>query len=159
MTSPVVTGLNMHYSKTALALISKFEGCELKAYQDQGGVWTIGYGHTFGVYPGMRITLQEAENLAAIDLKTAEFHVNKLVEVPLTQEEFDALTDFVFNLGCLRFATSTMLRLINARMFACAVKEFERWDRCGGKIVAGLLARRKAEEELFNNGIATAKTA
>ncbi len=139
----------MKYSKTALQLVEHFEGCELQAYQDSGGVWTIGYGHTQNVHQGMKITLQEAEIYAQRDLEIAETYVNALVIVPLTQEEFDALVDFVFNLGPESFKKSTMLELLNRGEYQLAAAQFDRWDRCGGKILAGLLQRRKAEAELF----------
>ncbi len=139
----------MKYSKSALSLVEKFEGCELKAYQDQGGIWTIGYGHTANVYPGMTITLQEAEMYAQQDLEIAEIYVNTFVKVELTQNEFDALVDFVFNLGGENFKTSTMLNLLNNGEYNLAADQFARWDRCRGQIVAGLLRRRTAEEECF----------
>ena len=139
----------MKYSKTALQLVEHFEGCELQAYQDSGGVWTIGYGHTQNVHQGMKITLQEAELYAQRDLEIAETYVNALVNVPLTQEEFDALVDFVFNLGPESFKKSTMLELLNRGEYQLAAAQFDLWDHCGGKILAGLLQRRKAEAELF----------
>lgn len=139
----------MKYSKTALQLVEHFEGCELQAYQDSGGVWTIGYGHTQNVHQGMKITLQEAELYAQRDLEIAEIYVNALVIVPLTQEEFDALVDFVFNLGPESFKKSTMLDLLNHGEYQLAAKQFALWDHCGGKILAGLLQRRKAEAEIF----------
>ena len=142
--------MDMKYSKTALSLVEKFEGCELTAYQDQGGVWTIGFGHTQNVYPGMHITLDEAEEYAKSDLECAEIFVNRLVKVDLSQDEFDALVDFVFNLGPVAFQTSTMLQLINEKQFHAAADQFQRWDHCGGKVVAGLLNRRKMEAALFD---------
>lgn len=139
----------MKYSGNTLSLVEKFEGCELQSYQDDGGVWTIGYGHTRNVYQGMKITLEEAEQYAAEDLQVAENCVNRLVSVSLTQGEFDALTDFVFNLGCVAFQNSTLLKLLNNREYNSAALQFARWDRCGGSVVAGLLRRRIAEENLF----------
>lgn len=142
----------MKYSKTAEQVASRFEGCRLKAYQDLGGVWTIGFGHTLNVCEGMTITLAQAYKFLEDDLNTAAYFVNKLVTVQLTQGEFDALTDFVFNLGPINFQRSTLHELINKRQFQAAAKEFEKWDHVGGKVVAGLLSRRKAEEELFTDG-------
>lgn len=139
----------MKYSKSLMTLLEKFEGCELKAYQDQGGVWTIGYGHTLNVHEGQTITLQDAEIYAQSDCNLAEAYVNELVKVPLSQYEFDALVDFVFNLGCKNFKYSTLLELLNKGEYNLAAEQFDRWDRCGGKIVAGLLRRRTAEQELF----------
>ncbi len=141
----------MRYSKSALSLAERFEGCELKAYQDQGGVWTIGYGHTAGVCEGMTETLQKAEDDLARDIEQASVYVNLYVKVELTQDEFDALTDFVFNLGCENFKSSTLLQLLNEGKISQAAQQFDRWDRCGGTVVAGLLRRRSAEEELFQS--------
>jgi lysozyme len=141
------------YSGKGLALTEQFEGCRLTAYQDQVGVWTIGYGHTGPeVCAGMTVTLEQAEALLAKDINSAGTFVNKMVQVPLTQEEFDALVDFVFNLGAGTFARSTLLRLLNAGQFASAAAQFAVWDRAGGAVVAGLLRRRQAETALFNEG-------
>ena len=141
---------NLTYSTRGLALTEQFEGCCLTAYQDQVGVWTIGYGHTGpDVKPGMAITSEQAQALLAQDVKSAAACVNNVVSVQLTQEEFDALVDFVFNLGGRAFSGSTMLRDLNARDFTGAAAQFELWDRAGGAVVAGLLRRRQAEAELF----------
>lgn len=142
----------MKYSKDALSLVEKFEGCELEAYQDSGGVWTIGYGHTHNVFKGMKITLEEAEQFAADDLEVAEIFVNRIVTVQLTQGEFDALVDFAFNLGPVALQKSTLLELINKGEYLLAADQFERWDRCGGKVLAGLLRRRCAEAAIFRGG-------
>ena len=145
-------GLNQFtYSGKGLALTEQFEGCRLTAYQDQVGVWTIGYGHTGPeVCAAMTITAEDAEALLARDVSNAAASVNKTVQVDLTQEEFDALVDFVFNLGVGAFAGSTLLRLLNAGEFAAAAAQFALWDRAGGAVVAGLLRRRQAETALFN---------
>lgn len=83
------------------------------------------------------------------DVQSAAFTVNRLVHVPLTQGQFDALTDLVFNIGSGNFSKSTLLKFLNAGNFEAAVKEFPKWDRAGGKENAGLLRRRLSEEELF----------
>ena len=143
----------MQYSKMGLSLTEAFEGVRLVAYQDSGGVWTIGYGHTQGVYPGMTCLPQQAFAWLQSDTLAAQSAVNQLVNVALTQTEFDALTDFVFNLGTTAFARSTLLRLLNSGDYAAAANEFERWDLCNGQVVAGLLRRRQAEEAEFNVSI------
>lgn len=141
------------YGGKGLALTKQFEGCRLTAYQDQVGVWTIGYGHTGPeVHAGMTITVEQAEALLAKDISSAAAFVNRMVHVALTQEEFDALVDFVFNLGAGAFERSTLLRLLNAGHFASAAAQFAIWDHAGGAIVAGLLRRRQAETALFNEG-------
>jgi lysozyme len=143
---------NLTYSAKGLALTEQFEGCSLIAYQDQVGVWTIGFGHTGpDVKPGMIITSAQAQALLAQDVKSAAACVNKVVSVQLTQEEFDALVDFVFNLGAGAFSSSTMLRELNAGDFTRAAAQFALWDHAGGAVVAGLLRRRQAEAELFES--------
>lgn len=142
----------MNYSNDGLHLTEQFEGCRLIAYPDQGGVWTIGYGHTAGVKLGMTCTMEQAEEWLRHDVEDAEKAVNDLVKVPLSQKQFDALVDFVFNLGTGNFAKSTLLRLVNASNFKYASKEFERWNRAGGIVRAGLTRRRLAEKDLFLQG-------
>jgi lysozyme len=137
----------MKYSR--LDLTERFEGLRLKAYQDSAGIWTIGYGHTGGVSPGDTCTGEQAEQWLAEDVKTAEDAVNRLVKVPLAQDQFDALVDFVYNVGEGNFAHSTMLRLLNAGDHQAASQEFVKWDLAGGVQVAGLLRRRMAEQEVF----------
>ncbi len=144
---------NLSYGKNGLALTEQFEGCKLTAYQDSVGVWTIGYGHTGpDVYKGLTISQDEATALLLKDVATAAGCVNRLVTVPLTQDEFDALVDFVFNLGAGNFSTSTLLRDLNAGDFNGAAGQFEKWDRAGGVVLAGLLRRRQAEANLFRQG-------
>lgn len=139
------------YGGKGLALTEQFEGCRLTAYQDQVGVWTIGYGHTGPeVCAGLTVTLEQASALLQKDVSNAAEFVNKAVMVALTQEEFDALVDFVFNLGAGAFAKSTLLRMLNAGDYAAAAAQFAAWDRAGGVVVAGLLRRRQAETALFN---------
>lgn len=143
----------MKHSHNITALLSQFEGCRLTAYHneiDPSDVYTIGYGHTIGVYPGMTITKNQANIYLNADLTNAEYFVDKLVEVELTQNEFDALVDFVFNLGCARFQSSTLLKLINENNFSAAALEFDKWDYASGKVCAGLLKRRQMETDLFN---------
>lgn len=142
----------MKYSDAGLALTQHFEGCRLNAYQDSVGVWTIGFGHTAGVHPGMSCTQQQAEEWLQSDIHWAEYAVNKYVTAPLTQSEFDALVDFTFNLGVGNFVHSTLLRLLNAEDYEGAANEFPKWNRAGGKILPGLTARRLAEQEMFKNG-------
>jgi lysozyme len=141
----------MKYSAQGLALTEKFEGVRLTAYQDQVGVWTIGYGHTRGVKPGDTCTEEQAQAWLREDIALCEQDVNTHVKVPLTQGEFDALVDFSFNLGCASLNGSTLLRLLNATDYHGAAAEFEKWDHAGGKVVAQLLQRREAEEQLFQS--------
>lgn len=142
----------MNYSLAGEQLTEQFEGCELTAYQDQVGVWTIGYGHTASVTPGQACTPEQAQEWLEQDTQWAVGVVNAHVNVPLTQGEFDSLVDFVFNLGAGNFESSTLLRLLNSGDYADAAAQFPRWDLAGGQVVAGLLRRRLAEQAEFNGG-------
>ena len=141
----------MKYSKSGLALTALFEGCRLTAYRDSGGVLTIGYGHTSGVYAGQSCTQEQAENWLISDTQSASDAVDRLVKINLTQGEHDALTDFVFNVGIGAFSRSTMLKLLNDNHLPEAADQFERWDMVSGKVVQGLLRRRNAEEKEFTS--------
>ena len=141
---------NLSYSDAGFTLTKQFEGLELNAYRDQVGVTTIGYGHTGGsVHMGMAITQDQANQLLASDVAGAVACVNNAVKVDLTQNQFDALVDFVFNLGCARLLSSTLLRDVNAGKSADAAEQFLLWDHAGGVVVPGLLKRRQAERALF----------
>ena len=140
---------NLSYSPAGYALTKQFEGLSLKAYQDSGGVWTIGYGHTVGVREGDVITQDHANALLSIDLGWAQDVVSDSVNVDLTDSQFWALTDFVFNVGPKAFLDSTLLRKLNAGDYAGAADEFLRWNHAGGKVLNGLTKRRQAEAKLF----------
>lgn len=143
--------MNMSYSKHGLSLTQQFESCRLTAYQDIKGVWTIGWGHTGPeVVKGLVITQAQADALLISDVARFVACVNNCVTVAITQNEFDALVDFSFNLGCQSLKDSTLLRKLNAGDFHGAAAEFEKWDHAGGKEVAGLLRRRLAERDEFN---------
>ncbi len=148
------------YGSQGLALTEQSEGLHLKAYQDSVGVWTIGYGHTGpDVHAGLTITQEQASDLLLQDVGTAVATVNRLVTVPLTQNQFDALVDFVFNLGSGNFAKSTLLRELNAGNTAAAAAQFLVWNRAGGVVLPGLTRRRQAEAELFETAETSAKSA
>ena len=151
---------NLAYSSKGLALTEQFEGLRLTAYQDSVGVWTIGYGHTGSdVHPGLAITQQQASELLLKDVASAVAAVNRLVTVPLTQNQFDALVDFVFNAGAGNLAGSTLLRDLNAGNYAGAAAQFPKWVHAGNQILPGLVARRNAELALFLQADATAQGA
>lgn len=141
----------MNISQAGLDLIRKFEGCRLTAYDDSVAVHTIGYGHTFGVYKGDTCTQEQAEQWLKEDAHHAENCVNHSVSVDLTQNEYDALVSFVFNLGCGALSGSTLLRKLNAGDFDGASDQFKRWDHADGKVLAGLTVRREAEADLFRS--------
>jgi len=141
---------NFTYSDNGLNLTQQFEGLRLSAYADQVGVWTIGYGHTgLGVHAGLTITQDQAAAFLASDVAGAVACVNSLVTSDINQNQFDAMVDFVFNLGCASLASSTLLRFVNTGDFADAAGQFQRWDHAGGVVVPGLLRRRQAEATLF----------
>lgn len=138
-------------------LTERFEGLVLRVYPDPatgGAPYTAGYGHTGAdVRLGMTVTQYMADVWLATDLEQAENTVRRLVLVELDQDEYDALVDFVYNEGAAHFAGSTMLRLINEGKMHAAADEFEKWDKAGGRVMAGLLRRRQAEEGYFRRGI------
>lgn len=142
----------MKASQDALDIIKKFEGFSEKAYPDPAHGWrvpTIGYGTTAGVKMGDTITKARAEELLREDVKRFEEQVLRLVKVPLTQGQHDALVSFVYNLGAGNLSDSTLLRLLNAGDYAGAAAQFDRWNKAGGKVLAGLVRRRAAERALF----------
>ncbi|MGF2439217.1 lysozyme [Enterobacter ludwigii] len=144
----------MQTSDKGISLIKQFEGCKLTAYQDSVGVWTIGYGWTQPVdgkpiRAGMTIKQETAERLLKTGLVSYEGDVSRLVKVGLTQEQFDALVSFTYNLGARSLSTSTLLRKLNAGDYAGAADEFLRWNKAGGKVLNGLTRRREAERALF----------
>ena len=148
----------MEYSKNGLHLTEEFEGLRLTAYPDPGtggNPWTIGYGHTGSdVHPGLTITKEQAEELLMKDIQKAVADVNSKVTTDLTQDEFDAIVDFVFNVGAGNFNNSTLLKKINANDMEGAANEFDKWNLAAGKVMAGLVRRRHAETMLFLNHVA-----
>ena len=141
----------MRLSKSGLELIMQHEGFRPAPYLDAAGLRTIGYGHK--LLPGeafpMGVTQDEAASLLAREADTAAQAVARYVSAPLTQGQFDALVDFVYNLGATRFAASTLLRELNDGNLGAAALEFLKWDHCGGAENSGLKARREAEMRLF----------
>ena len=139
----------MKISPEGIALIKKFEGCELNSYQCSANVWTIGYGHTKEVEENNSCSLEEAEEILVADLEEFEEWVEKLVTVEMAQNEFDALVAWTFNLGPTNLRTSTLLERLNDRKFEDVPSEMKRWNRAGGVVVDGLVRRREAEALLF----------
>src|SRR5579872_1827793 len=141
----------MTLSENGLKLIESFEGLRLEVYNDAAGLPTIGYGHliTVGEDFSNGLTLEQAQELLAKDTAIAQEAVNTYVTVPLTQNQFDALCSFVYNVGTNAFKESTLLKLLNKKSYYTAWEEFVKWDHAGGKVVEGLLRRRQAEAALF----------
>lgn len=145
----------MKISQAGLDLIKEFEGLRLDAYQDSVGVWTIGYGSTYWpdgrkVKKGDKLANEaEAEQLLRDTVKTYEAGVNRVVKVHITQNQFDALVSFAFNLGVTALEKSTLVRKLNQIDVIPVANEFSRWTKAGGKEMEGLRRRRAAERELF----------
>ena len=147
---PVPRG-GRHINASGLKLLTSFEGCGLSAYDDGVGVWTIGYGHTQNVHPGMTITQSEAEAFLQQDLSLFEAAIERAVEVSLTDNQFSALVCFCYNVGAGAdgFGGSTLLKLLNQGNVASAAEQFTIWNKAGGQPLLGLTRRRKAEQALF----------
>jgi lysozyme len=139
----------MKLSREGELFIKSKEQLRLEAYQDSVGIWTIGWGHILGVKPGDVCTIDQAQEWFWSDMAPREACVNSLVTVALTQQQFDALCSFTFNLGCTALRNSTMLKLINAGDYAGAADQLTRWNHAGGEVVAGLTIRRGQEREMF----------
>lgn len=136
----------MQTSKEGLEKLGKREGRRKKAYLDTKGIPTIGIGHTGPeVYMGLVWTDQQIDDAFADDIKWAEDAVNKYVKVALTQNQFDALVSFTFNVGKTAFIRSTLVKMLNAGDYEGAAKQFDRWH-----IPAEIISRRDSERDQFN---------
>ena len=131
-------------------MIKHFESCKLTAYQDSVGVWTIGWGHTAGVKKGDNWTQDEANDILLNDLEKFEGYVNQYVKVPLTQNQFDALVSWTFNVGPGNLKSSTMLTKLNEKSYDEVPSQMKRWNKAGGKVLPGLERRRNAEAAMFS---------
>jgi lysozyme len=141
----------MKTSDEGLEAIKDHEGVRTEAYYDTGGVITNGVGHTGpDVYEGQVVDMHQVDAWLREDVIEAEDAVNRLVKVALTQNQFDALVSFVFNLGEGQFRRSTLLRKLNNGDYIGASKEFKRWVYDNGRLISGLVKRRYAEAEMFN---------
>ncbi len=143
----------MNVSEQGIELIQRFEGLELTAYPDPGtggDPWTIGYGTTRGVKPGMKITQEQAEMMLRSDLVAFERAVSLLLPVPMSQGEFDALVCFAYNVGATALEDSTLRKRLLAGEPRCWVyqKELPRWNKGGNGVLEGLVRRRQAEADL-----------
>lgn len=142
----------MKLSQRGIDLIKQFEGYSSKAYPDPatGGVpWTIGYGTTRGVKPGMVITAEQAEKMLRDDVAKFESGVSSLIAAPTTQGQFDAMVSLAYNIGLGNFGKSTLLKKHNARCYTCAADQFRVWNRANGKVMNGLTRRRAAERQVY----------
>lgn len=130
-------------------LIKSLEGCKLKAYQCSAGKWTIGYGFTRGVKEGDTITQEEADKRFEDEVQNFANEVSLRLRVPVNENQFSAMVSLVYNIGVGAFEHSTLLRFVNRMFFEEAANEFPKWNKSGGKPLAGLTRRREAERALF----------
>ena len=139
----------MKASEKAYSLIRQFEGLRLTAYRCPARIWTVGYGHTSGVVPGMVITKEQAEAFLKKDIETAENIVNAEC-LNLRQCQFDAIVLFVFNVGGGNFRKSTLLKKTKANPDDNSIMdEFLQWVYAKGVVLPGLQKRRLAEMRLY----------
>ena len=146
----------MKISENGLNLIKQFEGLSLKPYLDAVNIPTIGFGNTY-YEDGTKVTLKDkpiteeraTQLLEFIANKTFSENINKVVKVPLNQNQFDALVSFAYNIGNKNFNWSTLLKKLNLSNYEGCSLEFGRWNQANGKILNGLVLRRQKEKELF----------
>jgi lysozyme len=136
-----------------LALIRAYEGLHLTPYLCPAKIWTIGYGHTRTVRAGLKITADQAEQLLDDDLRLIERAVQRLVAVPLNDNQFAALVSFTFNVGISNFEQSTLLKLLNRGWYEQVPAQLMRWNRANGETLGGLSRRRAAEGRLWNTPV------
>lgn len=145
----------MNISQAGINLIKSFEGLRTKAYKavPTEKYYTIGYGH-YGsdVRAGQVITEEEAEKLLRDDVQEFVKGVNKLLKVDVTQNQFDALVSFAYNVGLGALKSSTLLQYLNVGDIQKAGSELLRWNKSGGKVYNGLVKRREKERGLFLSG-------
>lgn len=136
----------------AAGIIAEFEGCALKAYLCPAGVPTIGYGHTHGVRLEMETTPEEARAMLLADLHEFAVEIAKIVTVILSPNQMAALISLTFNIGLAAFGASTLLKRVNVGDHIGAREQFGRWIYAGGRVLPGLVRRRKTEAELYAGG-------
>lgn len=150
----------MKLTEKGINLIKEFEGLRLTAYRDSVGVWTIGYGNTFyedgtTVKQGDKITQERADSLFLSILDKFAHQVHGALTNPerVSDTQFSAMVSLAYNIGIGAFKGSTLLRKVNANPCDPTIPdEFPRWNKAGGKVLAGLTRRRKAEADLYKNG-------
>lgn len=140
----------MNITDNGINLIKEFEGFKASPYLCPAGKWTIGYGTTSGITKDTpAITEEQAEQLLKYNLRWVEKTIKSSVCVDLTQNEYDALCSFIYNIGGSAFRGSTLLKLLNDENYLDAADEFLKWCHVNKEVNQGLLRRRKAERDLF----------
>lgn len=138
----------------AIDLVKRFEGCRLQAYKCPAGLWTCGWGAVGeGIGRGVVWTQEDADHRLAEDLVKFTGAVDHMVRVRMTPGQRAALISLAFNIGSVALRESTLLQLLNAGKYAAAGKQFERWNKGGGRVLTGLTARRAAEAASFMEGV------
>lgn len=153
----------MAVNQASIRLITEFEGFVPNWYPDPAHGWavpTVGYGHTdaagaplYADTKNKTFSKSEAIEMLRRDLGQYEEAVNKNVRVPLNQNQYGALVSFTYNLGAANLAKSTLVKKLNAGDYAGAAKEFQKWNKAGGKVLAGLTRRRESERQLFLSAV------
>ena len=138
----------MRLSDAGIELLKNLEGFSTKAYREPDGSWSIGYGCN-GSREGEEVTREEAEKILCCQIAAFERGIDSQVIVDVTQQQFDALVIWAYNVGLGAAKTSTLLRKLNAGDAKGAAEEFLRWDKSGGKVLPGLVRRRERERALF----------
>jgi lysozyme len=140
----------MQLNSAGINLIRTYEGCRLVAYQDQGGIWTIGFGTTGpDIVDGIVWTQDQAEARLESDLNRFAVGVSNVLANDIGDNRFSACVSLAYNIGLTAFATSHLCILLNGGDYTDAAAEFPKWDHCNGQVVHGLLNRRLAEQKLF----------
>jgi lysozyme len=139
-----------HTNPAGIQLIKDYEGLHLTPYLCPAKIWSIGYGHTRTVRSGQKITSDQADQLLNDDLRLVERAVQRLVSVPLNDNQFSALVGFAYNVGIANFERSTLLTLLNRGWYEQVPAQLMRWNRAGGEPLGGLSRRRAAEARLWN---------
>jgi lysozyme len=147
----------MKLNKAGIDLMHEFEGCSLEAYLCPANKWTIGYGNTYyengkPVQQGDKITQQEADHLFGLIAEDFAKRLRNLLRVIINENQFSALVSFAYNTGVANLKKSTLLKKVNANPLDPTItNEFMKWNKGGGKVLAGLTRRREHEYKLYFN--------
>lgn len=135
----------------AMNIIKEFEGFKPRAYEDLGGVWTIGFGRTGGVKPNDTTTEEQETEWLTKEIDRLANEIKKLVKVKLTDYQLAALVSFCYNVGIGNFRKSTLLRMLNKGYYEQIPRQLTRWCKVGGQEIGGLKRRRIAESAMWDN--------
>lgn len=144
------SALNLRPSDRCRKLVKQFEGLRLQSYIDAAGHRTIGYGRLLNPGPVIAISKDQAERYLDADLARIAAGVREAVTVPLAQYEFDALVSFAYNVGVGNLKKSTLLKLLNEGRYDRVPGQFPRWNKAGGRVLKGLVERRRIERAIFS---------